>query len=179
MKSLIVFYSHTGNNAKLAYELSKRMKCDIHKIMVEKKRTTFSILLDRYLKRKSKLSIYNLNLSEYKNVIFIAPIWGGQLAGPIREFIEAEKNNLNRYFFISICNGVKSQKEKLISELSSIVHKEPVEVTELWINAFLPDNRKNKIRYTFNFRVSMQELQQCKHEIDSFISRVTMDSPVT
>lgn len=29
-KTLIVYYSHSGNNEKLAYELKERIGCDIH-----------------------------------------------------------------------------------------------------------------------------------------------------
>ena len=59
MNTLIVFYSHSGNNERLAFELKARIGCDIHRISEVKKRNNVSILLDFLFKRKSKLSRSN------------------------------------------------------------------------------------------------------------------------
>lgn len=105
MKSLIVYYSHSGNNEKLAYALKERIESDIHKISEVKKRKTISILLDFIFKRKTILSDSKINVTEYKNTILVAPIWGCKVATPMRVFIEREKSNLNKYSFITLCSG--------------------------------------------------------------------------
>ena len=97
MKSLIVYYSHSGNNEKLAYYLKEKTGWDVLRINEIKERKTISILLDFMLKRDTKLLHSTTNLKDYSNIIFVAPIWGGKIASPLRSFIELEKNNMVKY----------------------------------------------------------------------------------
>lgn len=169
MKALIIFYSHSGNNEKLALVLKDRLGCEIHQIREVKKRKTISILLDFFFNTTTKLSSSNLPINKYDNVIFVGPVWGSKIATPIKAYIEKEKNNLCNYSFITLCNGDIGQKEKLSSQLSTIAQRQPYEVMELWVKSLLPDDKKNKIKHTFNFRVSYQDLVSLDEDITSFI----------
>jgi flavodoxin len=172
MKNLIVYYSFSGNTEKLAFELKERLGCDIYKINEAKKRNTFSILLDFLFKRKSKLSSFNITIKDYDKIIFAAPIWSGKIATPMSAFIDIEKRNLGKYFFITLCNGLEGQKEKITAQLSSIVQHKPDVVSELWINSLLPEDKKNKIKHTFSFRVNKHDLEQFDKEIEAFVKLV-------
>jgi menaquinone-dependent protoporphyrinogen IX oxidase len=172
MNALVVYYSHSGNNEKLAYQLKERLSCDIHKISELKERKTISILFDSFIKHKLKLSSCNINLKEYDKVNFVAPIWGCKIASPMREFMNIEKNNLEKYFFITLCNGEIGQKEKVDTELYSILHRKPNEVKELWINSLLPEEKQNKIKHTFNFRIKEHDLECFSKDIELFIRLV-------
>lgn len=172
MNTLIVLYSHSGNNEKLAFELKARIGCDIHRISEAKKRNNGSILLDFLFKRKSKLSRSNVSIKDYDKVIFVAPIWSNKIATPMRAFIDNEKRNLEEYFFISLCNGLVGQKDKIIAELDSMVQRKPNEVTELWINKLLPEDKRNNIKHTFSFRVSKHDLELFNNDIESFVKLV-------
>ena len=90
----------------------------------------------------------------------------------MKSFLEREKNNLEKYFFITICNGEIGQKEKIMNELTNIVQRKPEDVTELWINDLLPKDKQNKIRYTFNFRINRQDFQKFERKICAFIQNV-------
>jgi len=169
MKSLIAYYSHSRNNEILASELKERIRCDIHKISEVKKRKTISILLDFFFKRKSKLFDSNIDLKEYDNIIFVSPTWGGKIPSPMRAFMESERNNIKKYFYITLCNGEIGQKEKLAIELYSILQCKPSEVKELWINSLLPEDKQHKIKYTFKFRISKDDIEHFDKDIESFI----------
>jgi flavodoxin len=172
MKNLIVYYSFSGNTEKLVFELKERLGCDIYKINEAKKRNTFSILLDFLFKRKSKLSSSNITIKNYDKIIFAAPIWSGKVATPMNAFIRIEKENLNKYFFITLCNGIVGQKEKITAQLDSIVQHKPDGVSELWINSLLPEDKKNKIKHTFSFRVNKHDLEHFDKEIEAFVKVV-------
>jgi flavodoxin len=172
MKSLIVFYSHSGNNEKLAYRLKELVGCDIYKISEVKKRKTISILIDLLFKRTPKLATPTICVKDYDSIIFVAPIWGGKIASPMKAFIEQEKNNFAKYFYITLCNSGIGQKEKIVEQLNSIVQRKPGEVIELSINNLLPEEKKFKIKHTFNFKISKQDLEMFDQEIDSLNSMV-------
>jgi flavodoxin len=167
-----VYYSHSGNNEKLAYELKGRTGYELFQAREKRKRKTISILWDTLFKRNSKLSDYFIDLKKYGNVIFVAPIWNGKIATPMRTFLQKEKNNIKNYCFIAVCNGEDGQKEQIYDELLTITNHSPHNVTELSINSLLPEEHRNKVKYTFNYRISAHDLQ-CFHDIiESFVNNV-------
>ncbi|MPW24338.1 hypothetical protein GC105_00840 [Alkalibaculum sp. M08DMB] len=169
MKPLIICYSHSGNNERLASSIKNSLGCDILTINEKKKRKTISILIDYIFSRSSKLSYYQID--KYKSEIFIliTPVWGGRIASPMRAFVEREKNNIKKYLVITLCNGLPGQKEKINEEMSSIIQREPISVIELWINRLLPEEKRNKVKHTFNYKVSENDLKQFEEEIKEFI----------
>ncbi|WP_147805203.1 flavodoxin family protein [Alkalicoccus halolimnae] len=167
MKLLILYYSHSGNNEKLAVELQERIGCDKYEVKEKKKRKDISIFFDFLLKRNSRLAPIEFDVSEYGPVILLAPIWAGKIAAPMRTFIKREK--LTDYSFITLCSGADGQREKIASELATLTPEKPTAVAELWINNLLPEEQRNKIKYTSSFRVEKQHMQQFDAEIKSFI----------
>jgi flavodoxin len=59
MKTLIIYYSFSGNNEVLAQELQKRLDCDLQKIVELKPRKSIDILFDLIFKRTSKIGKSN------------------------------------------------------------------------------------------------------------------------
>lgn len=172
MNSLIVYYSHSGNNEMLAKVLQERMGCPIHRITEVRKRRTISILADGYLKRHPVLEPLEVKLGDYDQVVFVAPVWGRRVASPMRTFIESEKGNLKRFYFITLCSGEEGQKEKLAMELYAASGLRPEGVEELWINSLLPEDKRNRIRYTFNYRVDREDMWRFDREIETFLQRL-------
>lgn len=169
MKPLIVYYSHSGNNEKLALELRDRMNCDMYEIKEKKKRKNLSILFDVLTKRNSRLAPLDFDVSGYGPVILLAPIWAGKIAAPMRTFIKMEKDKLTDYSFITLCSGAAGQREKIAAELAALTTQKPAAVAELWVNNLLPEEQRNKIKYATNFRVEKQHMQQFDEEITFFI----------
>ena len=112
MKTLIAYYSHSGNNEKLAYELKERIESEIYQVCEQKERKTISILFDFLFKIKARLTTSPMSIKEYDNIIFVAPIWGGKIATPMRTFIEKEKNSLNKFYYITLCTVGMDKKIK-------------------------------------------------------------------
>ncbi|MGE0075875.1 MAG: flavodoxin family protein [Sphaerochaetaceae bacterium] len=169
MEPLIVCYSHSGNNRRLAARLKGRLRCELLHIDERRKRKTLSILLDFFFKRNVRLSDYRFTGRKHDVLVLVAPIWGGKLAAPMREFVGKERDNIHKYLLITLCNGVEGQKEKLEAELSSIVRKEPLGTTELWVNRLLPEDKRNKVKHTFNYRVDDSDLDRFEAELDAFV----------
>ena len=169
MKPLIVYYSHSGNNAKLAAELRDRIGCPMVEITERKKRKGLSIFIDFLVHRKSRLAPIDVDVKDYGPIIFMAPVWAGKIAAPMRTFIQQEKANLLDYSFITICSGAPGQREKLAAELVALTPQKPAVVAELWINNLLPEEQRNKIKYATGFKANRQHIQKFDEEIKFFI----------
>lgn len=170
MKTLVVYYSFTHNNELLAKAIQKRLNCDIHKIEEVKRRTGLTILLDLILNRSPRIKPHPYSISSYEQCIFIAPVWAGKIASPLKTFLLQEKYHINRYSFITVCGGAPHQKEKLIKGLIKLLEQEPGQVQELWINDLLPEEKKDTIKYTSGYRIQSKDLEKFARKIDEFVS---------
>jgi flavodoxin len=147
MKTLIVYYSFSGNNECLAKELQKRLNCDIQKIVEMKPRKSLDILLDLIFKRESQIEKSDFDLRQYDRSILTAPIWAGKIATPLRAFIELAQANFKEYLFITVCTGSDGQEAKIADELVRLIQKKPKIVMQLQINDLLPSERKQKVKH--------------------------------
>src|SRR5688572_13231576 len=105
MKTLLVYYSFTGNNEVIARELQQRLGCDLARIEPVKKRTKFSIFLDLVFHRAPAIHQLDVSINQYDSFVFMGPIWAGKIASPLREFLRLHKNSIHRYAFITVCGG--------------------------------------------------------------------------
>ena len=173
MKALIVYYSFTENNEKLAKHLRKFLNCDIVRLETIKRRSGLSIMLDLMFHRSPALKTVPYYLRDYDHVIFIAPIWAGKIAMPLRTFLKKEKANIKRYSFITLCSGTPGQKDKIEKELTSVLNIMPENVIELWINNLLPADKKDTIKYTSGYRIQPDELWKFEKELEP-VSKVDL-----
>ena len=175
MKNLIVYYSFTQNNEKLAKYLQQHLGCDIVKIETLRKRTGFSILLDLMFNRQPKIKTVPYYLRDYDHIIFIAPIWAGKIAMPLKTFLANETNNIKQYSFVTLCGGGNAaQKEKLQRQLKQITGKSPDNAVELWVNDLLPTNQRDTIKYVTGYRIDPTEFKEFDRQIQEIIDGIRL-----
>jgi len=168
MNTLIIYYSFTRNNELLAKQIQQRTGGQVYKIETLRRRTTFSIFLDLVFKRKPAIRKHQLSLQTYDQIVFIAPVWAGKIAGPLVTFLNEEKNNIRQYSFITLCGGGIGQKEKIEQELRSIFSFPPVNVTELWISNLLSDDKKKSVNNVSGYRIQSEDWVKYKEKLDEF-----------
>lgn len=165
MKTLIVYYSFSGNNELLAKELQTKVNCDMIKIHELKERNGLTILLDILFCRTPEVVKPKISLAQYERVIFLAPIWAGKIANPMRAFIQMEKGSIHAYSFISLCGDGGNKRVSL--ELTRIAGKRPLVVFELRISDLL--KMKNKRKFTSSYRVTEGDLEFFQGSINRFL----------
>ncbi len=74
MRILIVCFSFSGNNRRLAEYLAQAIKCNICPIVEKKRRTMLTILLDMMFRREPKIEALEYSISNYDHIILVAPI---------------------------------------------------------------------------------------------------------
>lgn len=169
MKTLILYYSFTQNNEKLAAYLGQQLHCDMEKIETVGKRTFFSIVLDLVFDRKPKVKPIPCHLRDYDQVIFCSPIWAGKIAAPLKSYLIGERGNVPQYSFITVCGGSLGQKEKIIRELSSIVGKEPRKVMELLVSDLLPPGEQSIKKSSSAIRIDAGCLSIFERQLRDFV----------
>ncbi|MFZ6012554.1 MAG: flavodoxin family protein [Bacteroidota bacterium] len=174
MKTLIAYYSFTQNNEKLAKHLQRQLNCDIVKIETKNKRNGFSILLDLVFKRKPEIKPVSYYLHDYDHVIFLAPIWAGKIAMPMKSFLNKEKANINQYSFVTLCGGNPGQKEKILDELTATLQKRPVKLLELWVSDLLPAEKRGANQHSSRFRIEADGFAGFESQISNFIKEENM-----
>ena len=112
-KSLIVYYSRSGNTKKVAEALGKRLNCDpaergqghaqradLEEIKTEKNYAGAMgwILAGKEGSQKTpaKIGAIEKNPADYDLVIFGTPIWGWNISSPLRAYLEQNKDKFKK-----------------------------------------------------------------------------------
>lgn len=159
MKTLIAYYSFTGNNKILAENLAARMSADTFQIMETRRRTLATFLLDLLLNRRPRIIQSVIAWDKYDQVILIAPVWNAAIASPMCTFIRNEKQHLNGYAVVSVCGGRPGQAARIRKQLTRLAGKPPLTIIELPIKDRLPVERRKAEEKTGTVRIKTPDLQ--------------------
>ena len=170
MKTLIVYYSFSGNNELLAKKLQSLLNCQIMKISEHKKRTNFSIVLDILLKRTPKLNPPTLQITDYEYIIFVAPIWAGKIASPLKAFIKSLDEKIIKYSFISLCGS--RDNGNVASELTSLTGRKPFKLLEIAANDLAPAG--SNFNQNSLYRATEGDLLKVDQFLHSFIDHTEL-----
>lgn len=174
MKTIIAYYSYSNNNEILAKYLQQKLSCDILKIEEKGKRWGISIFLDLVFQRIPRLKEHGVSLDFYDHFIFIAPIWAGKIASPLRSFLMKEKSHIRSFSFITVCGGGEGQLDKISKELKKLLGIDARLVKELWINNLLSSDKRNTIKYTTRYRIGPKDLKEFRNEIDELVRAIEL-----
>lgn len=110
MKTLVLYYSRTGNNRFAAQRLAEALDCDIEEI-----RTLcggfFFLLLGSALKFGLGNRKLARNPADYDRVILCGPIWMGQIVLPLRVFLRKYARSLKALAFVTVCGSDEKSKD--------------------------------------------------------------------
>lgn len=177
MKSLIVYYSYTGNNALLASYLGEKLGSDLFAIEECDKRTGFTIFLDVFLKRSPDIKPLTKNLNDYDSVILLAPLWAGKFASPLKSFLKQNGHDLRKYFFITFAGGNPSVKDQLPSvkeELKKITGKDPVGLFELDIGEMFSPEQRDNPNIISQYKLKSEDLTRYQGKIEAIITQLSL-----
>jgi flavodoxin len=88
MKSLILFYSHSGNTKAIAQKKAAETGADIEEIIEVKKPFMLTGILRAMKRKKTEIKPVNAQPGNYDKIIIMAPIWAGYPVSAINSVIE-------------------------------------------------------------------------------------------
>lgn len=128
MKTLIVYYSRTGNTEKLANEIQKQTGGVIEKIEDNINRRGIIGYLKSGFQASKKYAVSineaSNNPKDFEQVIVVSSIWAGTINSPIRAYLQKYSKEINCYQLILVRMG--SQIESVVAEVTDIVGKPPI-----------------------------------------------------
>lgn len=124
MKSLVVYYSRTGNTKKVAQQIAITIsgQCDIDEIVSRKKYSGkfgyIKAVFDAIFKKRPLIKNIK-NPEKYDLVVIGTPNWGGRMAAPVRSYIY--KNKFKKVAFFCVQGG--SGAERVIADMKKLLER--------------------------------------------------------
>lgn len=165
MKTLILHYSFTGNNAKLARAISNKLNADCIELKESQKRTIFSILLDVVFNRIPKIQNLDNYIDDYEYIIFIAPIWFGKIGTPLRSVFQKLRNKNISFSLVTLSagfDGINSASEK---EIVKRTGKVPKAIVNPLITELLPAEPIPSRKTLDEYKISQAEAEKIAEKI--------------
>lgn len=106
MKTIVIYYSRTGNNKYLAEKIAKESASDIELL-----RPNINLFLFLLLKLGGGNKKLIHNLSEYDRVILCGPIWMGSLVYPLKNFLTKHIKEIKNLIFVTCCSSTFETKD--------------------------------------------------------------------
>lgn len=128
MKTLLVYYSWTGNTRKLAQKITSKLKCDVEEIYEKGKRKgKLNYVIGGFeamFGMKSRIEKPKRNPSEYDMVLLGGPVWAGRITPALRSYLSEVE--IKRYgLFLSMGGKDCSEAVKAVQKITG---KKPVSV---------------------------------------------------
>lgn len=158
MNITILSYSYTGNNEALAGSVAKELEAKHIKVSVRKPVTMGSIILDMLFSRTPKVQPAPDSLRNYDLILFFGPVWMGQVASPLRAYLNDLKQNPKPYGFLSISGGADGQNPKLSNELLKRAGKQPVILEDQHIADLLSPNNSITRKETSAYKINEDDV---------------------
>ncbi len=106
MKTIVIYYSKSGNNKYLAEKIAQKLSCDIE--LLRPKINAFLFLMLRIGFGNKKL-IHRL--TEYDRVILCGPVWMGSLIYPLKSFLTKHLLEIKNLIFVTCCSSSFDTKD--------------------------------------------------------------------
>jgi hypothetical protein len=179
MNVIVISYSLTGNNDALATGVATALSAEHIKISEPKPRTTWTVMLDVILNRTPPVNPPAKVLENNDLIIFVAPVWIGHVATPLRAYFQYLKNTSGKYAFVSISGGADGPNAKIAGELNKRVGKKPAALVNMYIADLLPPNPKPTRKDTTAYRLDETEVKSITNTVvKSLRETMGMEIPV-
>jgi flavodoxin len=111
MRSLVAFYSRTGNTRIVAEALAAALGADIEAIVSETQgKGTGQLVLRTVLKTRARIGATKKDVSLYDLVVVGTPVWARNVSGPVRTYLDQNKRKFHSVAFFCTYGGSGSEK---------------------------------------------------------------------
>lgn len=128
MKSLVVYYSRSGNTKRVAVAISRVLGSDIEEIVDTKDRSGLigwlSAGRDAFLKEPAVIKKMKMNPSKYKVIIIGTPTWSFTITPAIRAYIAKYGRRFRKVAFF--CTNDGTSPKRIFRTMEELCGKKPL-----------------------------------------------------
>jgi flavodoxin len=172
MKTLIISYSLTGNNKALATSVAEAIGAEHITLTENTPRTKITIMVDLLLNRTPEVKPAIDNLKDYDLVIFMGPVWMGQVATPLRAYFNQFRSCKGEYVFISISGGSDEGNPNLADDIIKRVGKDPAALIDLHITDLMPAEPKPDRKTISAYRLTEKDIKNMTDTILGILEKI-------
>lgn len=176
MKSVIISFSETFNNERVASQVARDLNIDWIKVEETKRRSLATNIFDVIFARKPKIALDLALLDVYDFIVFIGPIWLGQVTPPFRRIFKYMKQHPRNYGYITVCGGNQDvvSNPKIRIQLEKRIGVKPKFIQELKLFDLMPemsekDRNEKMFRYEMNKEETIRYVEKAKAVIEENI----------
>lgn len=133
MKTLIVFFSLTGNTRKIAQAISDELDGTLEEIQDTRNRNGIAgyllSIMEAIFKKRSKIQEVKHDPSAYDLVIIGTPVWAFNISSPVRTYLEQKKKSINAAAFFVTCTA--SGGKKVLQDMTNLYGKKASALLEI------------------------------------------------
>lgn len=119
-----------------------------------------SIVLDILFSRMPKVQPAPDVLQQCDLVLFLGPVWMGQVASPLRTYLNDLKQNPKSYGFLSISGGADGGNLKLSNELLRRTGRQPSILIDQHIADLISPSGSTTRKETSAYRINEEDLKR-------------------
>uniref|UniRef100_A0A7C2P202 Flavodoxin-like domain-containing protein n=1 Tax=candidate division WOR-3 bacterium TaxID=2052148 RepID=A0A7C2P202_UNCW3 len=126
LSEIIVYFSGTGNNQKIAIEISRLKGIYISKIEDNSKRNFFKDSFYALTKKNVPFTLSREIGEEFTHIYLVTPVWAGHLPAPVASFLRKFSENLKKseITLISV-SGFGEKNAKIVEQIYKIAGTKP------------------------------------------------------
>lgn len=132
MKTLVAYYSRTGNTRKIAVELAAKLNADVEEIIDSKSRDgAMGYILagrDSLFGRPAAIKQPSRDPSLYDLVVVGTPVWAFTVSAPVKTYLKQNQGKFKNVAFYLTCGSVGGRAFK---EMEGASGREPAAVLEI------------------------------------------------
>lgn len=146
-KTLVTFYSRTGNTRKVAQTLASHLACEIEEIVDTRDRLGpwgyVRSMLEALSNRTTQIKPPLHKPEDQDLVIIGTPVWAGTIATPVRTYLLENRNRFRNVAFFVTHGG--SGDSKTFNQMEKIAGVIPLALLELTLNEVRLGNYSDEI----------------------------------
>ena len=124
MRTLVVYYSRTGTNEKLAQQVREHVPGDLDQIADQKNRDSMAGSgFAAFLKLKTKIT-FAKDPVDYDRVVVVTPFWAGRLPPATRTYLKTHGPRLRQFALLSAC-GRGEENDKALIDVEATAGQAP------------------------------------------------------
>ena len=177
-KTIIYYYSKSGNNDYLARKIAKTLKCDIERLQPKMKSVPL-MMLGSLIGLGPRLAKLKNDPSKYDEVIACGPIWVGKIASPVDKFIKKNIKNIKSLSCITCCGIPDERKDeklgygKIFSNLKSDYGKKLNVCKAFSIAYAIPEDKRDDKDAAMKTKLSDDNFKGIlKEKLDDFVKEI-------